>query len=133
MALQIFLPGDPPTTTAQTRAVRVINGKPVFYDPPQLARAKAYLHDALIPYVPEAPYDGPLRLIVKWCFPRGSHEHGAYKTTRPDTDNLQKLLKDTMTRLHYWIDDALVASEISEKFWTDKPGIYIRIEELDEA
>jgi Holliday junction resolvase RusA-like endonuclease len=35
-----------------------------------------------------------------------------------------------MTHLGYWEDDALVASEITEKFWADTPGIYIRIEEL---
>lgn len=53
-----------------------------------------------------------------------------YKDTRPDTDNLQKLLKDCMTACGYWRDDAQVASEISEKFWATLPGIYIKVEEL---
>ena len=35
-----------------------------------------------------------------------------------------------MTKVGFWKDDALVASEITEKFWADQPGIYIRIEEL---
>lgn len=35
-----------------------------------------------------------------------------------------------MTKAKYWTDDALVASEIVEKFWAERPGIYIRIEEL---
>lgn len=39
-------------------------------------------------------------------------------------------MKDCMTRLHFWKDDAQVASEISEKFWAAVPGIYVRIEEL---
>ncbi|WP_236253677.1 RusA family crossover junction endodeoxyribonuclease [Streptococcus mitis] len=56
--------------------------------------------------------------------------NGQYKTTKPDTDNLQKLLKDCMTKLGYWQDDAQVASEIVEKFWADTVGIYIKIEEL---
>ncbi|WP_217442286.1 RusA family crossover junction endodeoxyribonuclease [Myxococcus sp. CA039A] len=30
----------------------------------------------------------------------------------------------------YWTDDAIVASEIIEKFWADLPGIYVKIEEL---
>ena len=68
--------------------------------------------------------------MVKWCFPRGRHGNGEYRTTRPDTDNLQKLLKDCMTAAGFWKDDALVASEIVEKFWADVPGIYVRIEEL---
>lgn len=53
-----------------------------------------------------------------------------YRITKPDTDNLQKMLKDCMTLVGFWKDDALVASEITEKFWAEKPGIYIRIEEL---
>ncbi|NTX59017.1 RusA family crossover junction endodeoxyribonuclease, partial [Myxococcus sp. CA039A] len=32
--------------------------------------------------------------------------------------------------LGYWTDDAIVASEIIEKFWADLPGIYVKIEEL---
>ena len=64
------------------------------------------------------------------CFPKQNHENGEYRITKPDTDNLQKMLKDCMTKVGFWKDDALVASEITEKFWADQPGIYIRIEEL---
>lgn len=32
-----------------------------------------------------------------------------------------------MTRLRYWYDDAQVASEISEKFWADVPGIFVKV------
>ena len=81
--------------------------------------------------VPEEPYRKGVRLVTKWCFPDdGKHGNGAYRITKPDTDNLQKLLKDCMTRVGFWEDDALVASEIVEKFWSQVPGIYIRIEEL---
>ena len=75
---------------------------------------------------------GPVRLVVKWCFPRGRHKDGSYKITKPDTDNLNKMLKDVLTELGYWDDDAQVASEIIEKFWADIPGIYIDIYELEE-
>ena len=57
--------------------------------------------------------------------------NGQYKTTKPDIDNLQKLLKDCMTDLGYWKDDAQVASEIAEKFWSDVVGIYVLVEELE--
>lgn len=81
--------------------------------------------------MPEKKYTGGVRLIVKWLFPiTGKHQDGEYKTTKPDTDNLQKMLKDCMTKLGYWTDDALVASEIIEKFWAAQPGIYIKIEEV---
>lgn len=82
-------------------------------------------------YVPEQPYTTAVRAIVKWCFPlTEGHYDGEYKTTKPDADNLQKMLKDVMTDLGYWTDDALVASEIIEKFWAARPGIYICIEEV---
>lgn len=69
-------------------------------------------------------------MVVKWCFPCGDHRDGEYRITKPDTDNLQKMLKDVMTDLHFWKDDAQVASEICEKFWAERPGIYIRIENI---
>ena len=74
--------------------------------------------------------EGAVRLMVKWCFPKGRHRNGQYRATRPDTDNLQKLLKDCMTATKFWKDDAQVASEIVEKFWAEVPGIYIRAEEI---
>lgn len=117
--------------TAQEHKVSVYTGKPMFYDPPELKRARAKLTAHLAKHVPETKYTGPVQLIVKWCFPitRG-HEHGEWKISRPDTDNLQKLLKDCMTKVGYWNDDAQVASEITEKFWAQTPGIYISIMEL---
>lgn len=128
--MQFFLPMIPPTVTQQEHKVAVIKGKPVFYDPPELAAAKNKLSGQLASHRPEKPIQGAIRLTVKWLFPRGEHNDGEYRITKPDTDNLQKMLKDVMTRCHYWNDDAQVASEVIEKFWADMPGIFIRIEEL---
>ncbi|WP_330634655.1 RusA family crossover junction endodeoxyribonuclease [Anaerovorax sp. IOR16] len=130
---EFFLPMKPPTKTHQMKKVRVVNGKPVFYEPPELAAVRAKLQGHLSKHVPKKKYTNAVRLIVKWCFPKGKHPDGSYKTTKPDTDNLQKMLKDVMTDLGYWTDDALVASEIVEKFWAVLPGIYIKIEELSEV
>jgi Holliday junction resolvase RusA-like endonuclease len=125
------MPMIPPTVTHQEKQVTVRNGKPVFYEPPELKDARAKLMSHLAAHRPQQPYEGGVRLTVKWLFPTKSiHKHGKYRTTKPDTDNLQKLLKDCMTRSHFWTDDALVASEICEKFWSDTPGIYVKIEEL---
>lgn len=131
---EFFMPMIPPTITHQEKKIHVVNGKPVTYEPPELkdARAKFMAHlaqhsDAYFPYT------AAVRLTVKWLFPiKGKHKHGEYRITKPDTDNLQKLLKDCMTKLSFWTDDALVASEICEKFWSDTPGIYVKIEELPE-
>lgn len=119
-----------PTVTAQERRVRFVKGKPIFYDSPRIKSAKALLVAHLKQHRPPKPYDSGVRLRVIWLFPKGRHKDGEYRITKPDTDNLQKMLKDCMTMCGYWKDDALVASEICEKFWAEVSGIYIRIEEL---
>ena len=130
MATEFFMAMDPPTVTHQEKQTGVRNGKPYFYEPAELKAARQKLMAHLGKHKPAEPYTAGLRLVVKWCFPRGRHRDGEYRTTRPDTDNLQKLLKDCMTAAGFWKDDALVASEIVEKFWADPPGIYIHIEAL---
>lgn len=131
MTTEFFIPmAKVPTVTHQEKAVRVVNGKPVFYEPAELRAARAKLRDSMAHHVPETPYTGAVRLVVKWCFPAGRHRNGEYRITKPDTDNLQKLLKDVMTALMFWRDDAQVASEICEKFWARVSGIYVKVESL---
>ena len=127
-----FLPMIPPTVTAQEHKIGINKkSKPFFYDMPELQAAKTKLRDSIAPYRPETPARGAVRLLVKWCFPiTGTHHDGEYKITRPDTDNLQKALKDIMTVLHFWKDDAQVASEICEKFYAKTPGLYIEVWKL---
>ena len=132
MTAEFFMPMIPPTVTAQEHKVGIRNGRPYFYDPPEVKQARADLMDHLAKFVPEKPYTTSIQLVVKWCFPiTGKHRDGEYRNTKPDTDNLQKMLKDCMTRLHYWKDDALVVSEVVEKFWAEIPGIYISIQTID--
>lgn len=130
MVIELFWPMLPPTITHQEKAVRVVHGKPVFYEPAPLKAARRKLTDLAARHAPEVPMTGAVLLQVKWCFPRGRHQDGTWKTTKPDTDNLQKLLKDCLTAAHWWRDDAQVAQEIVEKFWTEIPGIYIWAEAL---
>ena len=128
--MEFFMAMVPPTITHQEKQVHVVNGKPVFYEPAELKRARQKLVGHLAKYKPEEMLEGPLELVTKWCFPRGKQSQGSYRISKPDTDNLQKLLKDCMTTVGFWKDDALVAREITEKFWADPPGIYIRVTEL---
>lgn len=125
-----FMPMIPPTVTAQEHKIAVIKGKPVMYDTSEIKDAKDKLISHLMEHKPKVQYEGGVRLTVKWLFPKGKHRNGEYRITKPDTDNLQKLLKDCMTKCGYWRDDALVCSEIIEKFWADIPGIYVCIEEV---
>ena len=128
----------PPTATAQQKGERVVGGYIHHYKKKNVAQAEAILRDALLPYVPEAPIaDKPICLEVYWLFPfpksARKHEPGVprCKITRPDTDNLNKLLKDVMTDMGFWKDDALICIERIAKYYTDEPGIQISIRQMD--
>ena len=116
------------------------SGRIQFYDPPELKTARAQLLDSVARYRPTAPITGPVQLVTKWIWPADQSQmqmmaeldpdYHEWKTTKPDTDNLIKMLKDCMTRAGFWQDDAQVVSEVTEKFLAYRPGIYIRVAEL---
>ena len=128
----------PPTATAQQKGERVVNGYIRHYKKKNVAAAEAVLRDALLPYVPEAPIENTgIRFEASWLFPylksAKKHRPGQimHKITRPDTDNLNKMLKDVMTDMGFWKDDALICTEIITKAYSDEPGIIISVEEVD--
>lgn len=128
--MSFYLKMKPPTITAQEHKVGVKNGKPYLYDPPELKEAKSMIMAHLNKYKRFEPYDEPVILFVIWLFQSDRHKNGEWKATKPDTDNLQKLLKDCMTQTGFWKDDALVVRETVEKRWVDMkhaPGIQISI------
>lgn len=126
--MKIFLMLDPPRTTAQMQKVTVVNNKPRFYKPANVRKARDSLIKHLRPFKPSAALEGPIELNVSWLFPKGRHKAGEWKVTKPDTDNLQKMLKDCMTEVGFWKDDAQVVKETCEKRWSDEPvGISIEV------
>ena len=133
--MRIFLLMNPPTVTAQENQVTVVKNKPVFYKPEKLKEAKKEIIKHLMPFRPAKPYEGPIELHVVWLFPKGKrHKHNEWRITKPDTDNLEKLLKDCMTQVGFWNDDAQVVKEVVEKRWSDEPtGISIQIDTLSKV
>jgi len=129
--LEFFLPMKLPTVTHQEKKVNIVSGKPRFYEPPELKDARAKFEAYLASHVPQKKITGAIRLTTKWLYPKSKHKNGEYKVTKPDTDNMIKLVKDVCTKLGYWKDDAQVASEITEKFWADVPGLYVKIESIE--
>lgn len=131
--IEFFVPMKLPTTTAQEQKTGVSkNRKPYKYDPPELKAARALFRDHLAKFATPDPLDGPIKLQTIWCYPLSTaHPEPAWKTTKPDTDNLVKLLKDVMTKLGFWHDDAQVALEIIEKIWDKRSGLYVSVEALE--
>ena len=122
----------PPTATAQQKGECIRAGYIHHYKKKNVAAAEAILRNALTPFVPETPItDAPIALQVIWEFPYPKsgkkHQPGRFrrKITRPDTDNLNKMLKDVMTDMGFWKDDALICAEFIEKRYGDAPGITI--------
>ena len=130
--IEFFIPMKKiPTVTHQQKKWTVKNGKPQSYEPEKLKETREMFMELLAPYAPNEPMDGPLRLTTKWLFPKiNGTTNGQYKHTKPDTDNLVKLLKDCMERTGFYVNDSRVASEVIEKFWADTIGIYVRLESL---
>ena len=129
--MEFFLDINPPTVTAQEHKVRVNRGRPMFYNTPRLKQAQAVFESLLMHYRPRQPMEGTVALTVDWFFLTGSHKDGEWRVTRPDTDNLQKLLKDCMTRVGFWKDDSQVCVEMISKRWVrHKPGIGIKVVSL---
>lgn len=131
MTLDFTLDITPPTVTAQQHKVAVVKGRPRFYDGQELKNARALFMWTLRQHAPAEPLTGAVALTVDWIFATKSHKEGEWRVTRPDTDNLQKLFKDCMTKAGYWNDDSQVCVETITKRWSrSKPGIHVSVREI---
>lgn len=130
--IRFWIDGQPPRTTQQQSKIRWANGRPTIYKPKKLTDAQDWLMNGVLPFVPEKPLDGAIELKCFWYF-KGQKKGVSWKTTRPDTDNLQKGLKDIMTKAGFWLDDAQVCVEIAQKRWSNVPGLGIIVRQLTDS
>lgn len=139
--LDFFIPCNPPKSTAQgsSRIMKRKDGTQFVgrFANSKATKAKASLLTLLHPHRPETPLDGPLSLSVVWAYtwrksePKKNRVDGfKYCDTRPDIDNLCKMLLDSMTTAGFWNDDSQVASLRFDKMWHDEPGIKIVIHKI---
>lgn|SRR5574343_877440 len=83
--------------------------------------------------------EGPVKLIVDFMMPRPKSHYGKkglkekmpyYHTSKPDLDNLLKIVKDAITETgRIWKDDSQVCITMATKKYTEVPGIKIYIQE----
>jgi len=79
--------------------------------------------------------DGPVRMdctfvyLVPTSWSKKKAAAAQWKTTKPDKDNLEKIVKDSLNGVVFR-DDAQVCAGGSEKRYGDKPGTIIVIEAL---
>ena len=139
--LKFFIKCNPPKSTAQA-SLRIMKKKDGSQFVGKFASSKGQntqndLMSMLSAHVPDDPFCGPILLIVEWCYPWRKSEpkknmvSGSKPcTTRPDIDNLCKLLFDCMTRLRFWNDDSYISTLIFTKSWSDNAGIGITIKDI---
>lgn len=125
-----------PTATKQMRKLKAVRDKNSgkwsarSYPSDRWLAAEDAIGAAIERFRPSKPLEGPLELSVTWCFPKMGFADGTPKMTPPDTDNLDKGLKDIMTHFGWWEDDAQVAVEHIAKIHSRVTGIRIDIERL---
>lgn len=128
-----FIPLDKiPSVTSQQKGVKVIKGKPHFFEKKKVAEARAIYYGNLYDHKPTKPLQGAVRvdMVIQYPMAKGKSPL-TFKITRPDLDNTAKLILDVMTDLGFWNDDAQIASLELTKLYHEKSGIYIRVTELD--
>lgn len=132
MEIKMYLAIDPPTITAQQKGVKIINGHPWFYEKPEVKRVRQTLEWAMKKYVPDEPLQGPVHLTVHWGIVTKDKMklRKRYKDTRPDLDNMLKLLQDCLTEMKFFKDDAQVVELNATKVWSEQGFIEINIREL---
>ncbi len=82
-----------------------------------------------------APHTGPIRLDVlavsvppkSWS--RKRREEERYKTSRPDADNIGKLVADGLNEIA-WRDDAQIVRLLVEKVFGDRDEVIVCIERI---
>lgn len=120
----------PIVPTAQARARVTARGKfaQAYKTKDQQANERT-LEACLMQHAPEKPLQGPLVLEFVAALPVGKSDSKkavtaklsgeVLPTKKPDLDNLAKQLKDAMTRLQFWQDDAQVVALRCEKVYAE--------------
>jgi Holliday junction resolvase RusA-like endonuclease len=82
---------------------------------------------------PAKPYDCPLEVTIDFHYAylkrfTNAQKKGTFpKTTRPDLDNLEKMVLDSLTECGFMVDDSLVVKKHSSKMFADSSKIAIDI------
>lgn len=105
-----------PKGTSQMKRVNHRSG--VFFEGKELREARKAYYERLAEFAPDVPLIGPVHVSLGFnYFTKDKRKKGAHKISRPDCDNLVKLVLDVMTDLGFWEDDCQVCSLNISKAW----------------
>lgn len=130
MKILFFIPGKIPTCTAQER--KIVWSRKMTYLPEEVKQAKRKYYSASIEYAPSSPIDEACEVEFNFHFYQKNGKAGHYKATKPDCDNLAKLLTDSLAEAGFFEDDSRICRLIVTKDFVDedKQGIDVMIKTL---
>jgi Holliday junction resolvase RusA-like endonuclease len=131
-----------PTNTTHQSSLRILKGKggKMFVGKYSKTAFRAWLEEfkyKIKDKVPNTPLDGPLQVEIDFYFPHikstseKKRQLDAWKTTRPDLDNMEKSIFDCLSDMGFIVDDALICHKISRKKYSPNPRITIVISQKD--
>ena len=136
-AIEFTVYGEP-VAQGRPRAT-TINGRVKMYDPKKSSEYKNYIRLVASQHAPKELLDGPLQLTVRVYRPtlksfskkkKKLAEEGKIRpTTKPDTDNYIKGIKDALKNV-IWKDDSQVVDLQVSKYYSEKPRIEVKIEQI---
>lgn len=139
----IWIPCNPPTSWGKNsktpRSSRNADGtnKNWLQVNPAITSTKEFLFGSLAEYVPEKPFEGPVRLTLSVKFPynKGTSKKrmasDSAHTTKPDLDNILATVQDVMQTMRFFTADAQIADVAAKKWRSTDPGIVITLEALE--
>lgn len=152
MLIYIPLTENPPTVTSQEKGETikykwiVRNGRRVsvpyihHYEKDTVAFARSFYVREILKYMKahnlEKPhFEGPCRACVIFGFEaRRKKDIGKLKDTKPDCDNMNKLLQDVLADIGFFqVGDQQIGDLRVIKKWSAEPYISIEIEPTSEA
>lgn len=134
-----FLPMKPPSVTHNALVAYIVGGGKGMHAAIRKSDELKTAEDLICVWLKSVtkvsenfePLTGPLRCVVKWCFPASpKHPDGTPMTEKPDMSNMLKTFEDCLTRCGIIEDDRFICSESLDKGYADIMGIYFSVEEL---
>ena len=152
MKIRLQLTDNPPTVTSQEKGETIKykwifrNGKRIsvpyihHFEKPEVARARSlYTGRILIEMkknkLKPPRFEGPCRGKIIFGFKaRRKKDIGKLKDTKPDCDNMNKLLQDVLADIGFFkVGDQQIGDLRIIKVWSEEPFIEIEIQEASEA
>lgn len=132
-----FYLDENPTSTAQEKGTTIINGRVHHYTKKNVLEMRQTYAIKILEYLSTnnihiGSFYGAVSVSVTFGFAtKDSKKWKELKTTKPDVDNCVKLVLDVLADLGFFaVGDQQVSLLSVGKFWSEKPYIYIQIEEV---